>query len=285
MAKSSSPSASANSEWEWIGRAIGVVGILAVFAMAIFNAAGMTPRETVDWAKALPQHALDAAGRAVGAVAGTRCALHPCDDAPAADALAGLRIEPESHANTYRRPRFGTPWADTDHNGCDTRNDMLRRDLQQVQLKGGSKCVVIYGLGADPYTGEAFTFTKANADVTEPDHVVALAEAWQSGAWDWTDARRKVYANDPDVLQMSLTPVNRAKDQYDAAQPWKQCTRRANPSPSQKIGRCLESKDDRPTGARGCTYARKVIAIKKEYGLTVDTAEFDALNSLLRSCA
>jgi hypothetical protein len=281
MAKSS-PSASVNSEWEWIGRAIGVLGILAVFAMAVFNAAGMTPRETVDWVKALPQHALDAAGRVGGAVAGTRCALHPCDDAPAADALAGLRIEPESHALTYRRLKFGAAWADVDHNGCDTRDDILRRDLTGEVTRATSSCRIgapVTGTFVDPYSGATVTFNKAQAIKVQIDHAVSLGEAWRSGAYAWTPAQLLAYANDPDVLVTTTQAINEAKSDNDAAQAWRQCTSRG---PS---GRCTGWQDDRPTGARGCTYARKVIAIKKEYRLTVDTAEFEALGKLLRSCA
>lgn len=116
--------------------------------------------------------------------------------------LAELPIKPPGPMGGYSRARFGSPWDDTDGNGCDTRDDILRLDLRQVQYKAGSDCVISSGTLNDPYTGRRITFVRGleTSSAVQIDHVVALADAWRTGARDWTAARRLRYANDPSVL-------------------------------------------------------------------------------------
>src|SRR5690606_17678266 len=87
---------------------------------------------------------------------------------------------------------FGPAWSDDidvpgGHNGCDTRNDALRRDLTEVVLKPGTQdCVVLTGLLVDPYTGDQVAFDRdRDASGVQIDHVVSLAAAWDHGAAGW----------------------------------------------------------------------------------------------------
>ena len=97
-------------------------------------------------------------------------------------ALGELPVKGRAPFTGYDRWQFGDPWTDTDGNGCDTRNDILRRDLTRQQLR--DPCVVSSGILDDPYSGRVVAFvrgaaTSANVQI---DHVVALANAWQTGA-------------------------------------------------------------------------------------------------------
>ena len=100
----------------------------------------------------------------------------------------------------YSRDQFGQRWADVDRNGCDTRNDVLKRDLHDLQMKRSSpQCVVVSGVLNDPYTGRQIDFQRGedSSEAVQIDHVVALANAWKSGAWQWDAVRRQDFANDP----------------------------------------------------------------------------------------
>ncbi len=109
----------------------------------------------------------------------------------------------------YTRAQFGETWTDNNndplgHNGCDTRNDILRRDLTSVALKPGSNgCTVLTGTLADPYTATTISFTRGASTSTaiQIDHVVPLGDAWQTGAQTMTAQRRVDLANDPLNLQ------------------------------------------------------------------------------------
>jgi len=94
----------------------------------------------------------------------------------------------------YNRDAFGTPWADVDGNGCDTRNDVLARDLIDTTIE--ENCKVTDGLLVDPYDGKEVRL----ADGIHIDHVVSLKEAWATGAHQWSPKRRLQFAND----QMNL---------------------------------------------------------------------------------
>lgn len=181
-------------------------------------------------------------------------------DVQAPTSLEGINIAPTQNRDTYKRAAFGQRWADTDRNGCDTRNDILARDLTNIGYKAGSNCVVTSGVLADPYTGVNINFTKSKASMVQIDHVVALAEAWESGAWSWDETKRTAFANDPENLLAVDGPANQAKGAKDAAG-W---------MPANK--------------AYTCTYAQKQVHIKQKYGLNADQAEADALAKALASC-
>ena len=97
----------------------------------------------------------------------------------------------------YSRAQFGAAWADVNGNGCDTRDDILRRDLSQTTVRPGTGgCVITSGRMVDPYTGTVLHYVRGHSDV-DIDHVVALGDAWQMGAARWTEASREAFANDP----------------------------------------------------------------------------------------
>lgn len=117
----------------------------------------------------------------------------------------------------YSRAAFGAAWTDDNgdlwgHNGCDTRNDILRRDLVGETFRPGTQdCVVVSGTLAEPYTGRRVAFVKAQAIAVQIDHVVPLSYAWQMGAARWPAAKRVDLANDPANLVAVDGRENEAK--------------------------------------------------------------------------
>ncbi len=182
--------------------------------------------------------------------------------AQARKALTGLPRTSSPAPDDYDREAFGPSWADVDHNGCDTRNDILARDLTDVRYSAGTHdCVVIAGLLQDPYTGQTLTFQrgKHSAEV-QIDHVVALANAWRSGAAAWDAAERRLFANDPENLLAVDGSANQQKSAADAAS-WL----------------------PENTGYR-CIYAIRQVTVKDKYRLTVTSPELAALSQALDRC-
>lgn len=175
--------------------------------------------------------------------------------------VASLPVEPTRDAGTYQRAAFGPAWADVDHNGCDTRNDMLNRDLTNKQWRAGTHdCVVISGTLADPYTGRTLEFSKAQAVAIQIDHVVALGDAWKSGASRWSASMREQFANDPLNLLAVDGSSNESKGDDDAAE-WLP-----------------------PNVAFRCTYVERQVAVKTRYDLSVTPAEAGAMTAVLDTC-
>jgi hypothetical protein len=171
--------------------------------------------------------------------------------------LAKLKDATPDSMSGYSRDRFGPAWKDVDHNGCDTRNDILARDLDQVAKRG--RCVVIAGKLYDPYTGTDITFTKAHAIKVQIDHVFPLGLAWQMGADHWTTDKRTQLANDRDnLLAVSSRPNEQKSDKGPAE--WQ------------------------PPKAFECIYAEKFIAVADEYSLTVTRADHSELSTMLDTC-
>ncbi len=162
----------------------------------------------------------------------------------------------------YSRAKFGPAWEDVDHNGCDTRNDILKRDLRKIVFKAGSSCLIQTGVLADPYTGKIINFVRGvkTSTAVQIDHVVALADAWRTGAATWIAAKRLRYANDPVVLLAVDGPQNEAKGDDDASQ-WLP-----------------------PRKAYDCRYVAKQITIKTKYILWVTPAERTAMSGVLETC-
>jgi len=190
--------------------------------------------------------------------------------APAAAiaALARLRVAAKGSLAGYDRGCghgqgcvFGPAWADVDHNGCDQRNDVLHRDLTGVQVRPGTHdCVVVAGTLADPYTGAAVRFVKADAGEVPIDHVVPLAAAWVQGAKAWPAAERARFANDLTNLIATDREENSAKGD-STAEEWVP-----------------------PNRSYGCAYATVVVTVKQHYALSVTSPEQRALAGLLRTC-
>ena len=113
------------------------------------------------------------------------------------DVIATMAVKGRAPKTGYTRDQFGTAWKDVDHNGCDTRNDILNRDLSSIIYKVSSHdCVVLSGILVDPYSGESINFLRGVATSSEVqiDHVVALLNAWQSGAFKLTLENRTAFA-------------------------------------------------------------------------------------------
>ncbi|MEU2911653.1 HNH endonuclease family protein [Streptomyces massasporeus] len=111
----------------------------------------------------------------------------------------------------YERDKFGYAWMDSapsdvpfSHNGCDSRNDLLKRDGEDLRFRAGSDCVVTSLTLHDPYTGKVIEWTKSHAIKVQIDHVMPLSYDWQMGASRWTKDKRESIANDP----LNLVPVD-----------------------------------------------------------------------------
>jgi hypothetical protein len=176
-------------------------------------------------------------------------------------ALATLAVKGRAPKTGYSRTQFGEAWADVDHNGCDTRDDILRRDLTQLRFRVSTHgCVATAGLLAEPYTGHTIMFTKAEASKVQIDHLVALSDAWQTGAQQLSKTDRLALANDPLELLAVDGPANQAKGDGDAAT-W---------LPPRKAFRC--------------TYVSRQVAVKVRYHLWVTPAERSAMARVLAGC-
>lgn len=123
---------------------------------------------------------------------------------------------------------FGPAWSDDttapmSHNGCDTRNDVRRTQLRDVQIKPGTNgCVVTSGTLVDPYDGRTVRYVKGQNPVPiQVDHVLPLHLAWNAGADRWTQQKRASFANDPRNLLVTSSATNRAKSDQGPAQ-WAQ---------------------------------------------------------------
>jgi len=196
----------------------------------------------------------------------------PADPPPsAADTLATLEtlaIKGRAPKTGYSRSQFGDAWTDDvtvplGHNGCDTRNDILRRDLIDVVLKPGSNgCAVLSGILNDPYTATTVEFERGpntSAEV-QIDHIVALSDAWQTGAQQLDPFARNNFANDPLNLQTTIGWVNQEKGDGDAAT-WLP-----------------------PNKSYRCPFVTRIVDMKSAYNLWVTQAEHDAIAWVLGDC-
>ena len=177
--------------------------------------------------------------------------------------LDSLEVKGRAPKTGYTRAQFGQTWADVNRNGCDTRNDILQRDLTDVVFRIGTKnCVVESGTLIDPYSGTTIYFVKGEKSSMEVqiDHVVALSNAWQTGAFKLTLTKRTEFANDPENLMAVQGRLNSQKGDGDAAT-WLP-----------------------PLKSYRCTYVSKQIAIKAKYGLWVTAPEKTAMKNILARC-
>ncbi|MCX5197855.1 HNH endonuclease family protein [Streptomyces sp. NBC_00249] len=189
----------------------------------------------------------------------------PPDASRAREELAGLKVEWGRNWETYKREDFGRYWSDeTDavggRNGCDTRDDVLRRDLRELRQGDRNPCVVVSGMLHDPYTGKELPYSYRRASQIQTDHVVALGAAWRGGAYAWTAQRRLEYANDLDGLLAVDKQTNYDKSSKTADK-WRP-----------------------PAKGYWCEYARRYTGIKAKYRLSVTPPEKLALEELLATC-
>ena len=223
-----------------------IMVVVAVFTVAV---AGLALARSLPFAdRSQPpttRNATQAAATGAGAAAG---------------ALNRLPVKGKAAMTGYTRTQFGQAWTDdTDreltrpwgHNGCDTRDDALARDLVEAHLKPGSRCVVVSGRLHDPYTGSTLAWRRGRHTSTtvQIDHVVALGNAWVTGAQHLPAPTRRALANDPLNLVAVDGPANEAKRDGDAAT-WLP-----------------------PNKAYRCDYVARQIAVKTKYQLWVTPAE------------
>lgn len=207
--------------------------------------------------------ALDTAPSEVTSAPDARSSISAAKAGSALAALTTLAVKGRAPKTGYARDLFGQAWADVDRNGCDTRNDVLRRDLQPSVLRSGTHgCLVLSGTLRDPYTGTTIAFVRgqSTSSLVQIDHVVPLSDAWQKGAQQWPTSRRTALANDPLNLLAVDGLTNQHKSDGDSAT-WLP-----------------------PNKAYRCPYAARQIAVKVKYGLWVTGAERDALGRILATC-
>nr|WP_082908619.1 HNH endonuclease family protein [Dietzia timorensis] len=182
--------------------------------------------------------------------------------------LPMLEVKGRAPKTGYERELFGQAWSDDvtvagGHNGCDTRNDILARDLDNIVFKEGTRdCVVLTGTLADPFSAELIEFQrgKGTSQAVQIDHMVALSDAWQKGAQQLSEEERRNFANDPLNLQAVKGSLNSQKGDGDAAT-WLP-----------------------PNVGYRCEYVARQIVVKQEYRLWVTAAERDAMDRELSRC-
>ena len=181
----------------------------------------------------------------------------------AEETLDSLAVKGRAPKTGYSRAQFGPAWSDVNRNGCDTRNDILKRDLTNVVFKEGTRdCVVVTGDLIDPYSGTLINFEKGNGTSTlvQIDHLVALGNAWVTGAFKLTLKQRTELANDPLNLLAVQGRLNSQKQDGDAAT-WLP-----------------------PLKSFRCKYVARQIAVKAKYGLWVTAPERSAMKNILAKC-
>ena len=243
---------------------IGAVG--AVFAPPSAPAAGQTVAAVGHTAPTTSSTSSSPTSTA-SSPSGSSVAPSPAGSAPTAAkagsalaALGTLPVKGRAPMTGYSRTAFGPAWEDVDHNGCDTRNDILRRDLTARVMAGA--CVVSSGTLHDPYTATFIHFVRGVGTSTKVqiDHVVALGDAWQTGAQQLNPTARLDLANDPLELLAVDGPTNERKGDGDAAT-WLP-----------------------PNKAFRCQYVARQVAVKVRYHLWVTPAEKDAIARVLATC-
>ena len=177
--------------------------------------------------------------------------------------LETLPVKGRAPKTGYSRAAFGQSWADVDRNGCDTRNDILKRDMTSIVFKPKTRnCVVLSGTLIDRYSGETIKFVRGNITSMEVqiDHVVALSNSWQTGAFKLSIAQRTALANDPLNLFAVKGRLNLQKSDGDAAT-WVP-----------------------PLKSFRCAYVAQQIAVKAKYSLWVVAPEKAAMSAILAQC-
>jgi len=187
----------------------------------------------------------------------TTGAVAPVAAGSTAALLASITVENE-YTSGYARELF-PHWKDLDGNGCDTREEVLIRDSLTKAQVDPFGCVVVAGDWLSPYDGARWS-DKGNVDI---DHVVALKEAWDSGAWAWTTSQRTLFANDlsdPRTLLAVTDSVNQSKSDKD---------------PSNWLP---------PLASYHCTYISDWVAVKARWKLSMDQSEYGRVKKLVDSC-
>ncbi|CAN5336513.1 HNH endonuclease family protein [soil metagenome] len=171
-------------------------------------------------------------------------------------ALARLRVEPEDHTQ-YRRSYFGDGWIDVDGDCQRTRAEVLIRDSSVKPRISRSGCTVVGGRWNSYYDNR----TTTDPFALQIDHLIPLAEAWDSGAYQWSAARRVAFANDLGDARALVPTTNAVNDDKEADDP-------PGFIPSKNV----------------CRYVQAWIAVKLRWDLSADAREHRALASLVADC-
>lgn len=179
----------------------------------------------------------------------------------ASTVLETLSVKGRAPKTGYDRDGLFGRWADPDGNGCDARNEILARDLSNEVLDKDN-CTVLTGEFTDPYSGSSLSFKRGqgSSNLVPIDHVVAVSDAWQKGAFKWEAKKRVNFYNDPLNLQATLMKWNSQKGDGDAAT-WLP-----------------------PLKSYRCAYVARQIAVKAKYSLWVTKAEKAAMKNILAKC-
>ncbi|MEN9517370.1 MAG: hypothetical protein RLZZ159_1236 [Actinomycetota bacterium] len=178
--------------------------------------------------------------------------------------LEQIPVKGRAPKTGYSRAAFGPQWSDIDRNGCDTRNDILKRDLTNIIYRAKTRdCVVENGKLLDPFSNTVIDFIRGERTsmLVQIDHVVSLSNAWQTGIFKATLKTRTEFANDPLNLLAVKGSLNSQKGDGDAAT-W---------LPPNKSFRC--------------DYVALQIKVKSKYELWVTKSEKDAMIRVLGSCS
>jgi hypothetical protein len=189
---------------------------------------------------------------------------------PGVDVLGGIAVVPwRVRHYDYHRAAFGEAWTDDNdapggHNGCDTRDDILNRDLVDKTYVFTKHCpeAVETGTLHDPYTNATINFHRGAkvGEAVQIDHIVPLALAWDMGASDWPEAQRIRFANDPANLLAVQGQANQDKGDDQPAL-WMP-----------------------PNAAFRCQYAMQFIAVSRGYGLPIDLVSSNVLRQAAATC-
>ncbi|MFI1916910.1 HNH endonuclease family protein [Nocardia sp. NPDC020380] len=178
--------------------------------------------------------------------------------------LDRLAVARNRNWESYERNAFGPGWSGRGgepklSDGCTAREDVMKRDLTDVRLGESNSCLALSGTLHDPYTGAQLPYNRFKASDIEIDHVVALGDAWRSGASEWNADQRQKFANDVGNLLAVQKQANQDKGSKTPDQ-WK------------------------PRQEYWCDYARRWIGVKTRWSLTVQPTEKAALSDMLAAC-
>lgn len=223
------------------------------------------------WLAALAGIAVVVSGQVLLGQTGQPAATDPAPSVrPGTDVLAGvMTVDHRVRGGDYRRAAFGDAWDDETtapggRNGCDTRDDILERDLSDKTYVSTKRCrqAVATGTLRDPYTNATIPFTRGNqvGASVQIDHIVPLAYAWDMGARDWNEATRKRFANDPANLLAVAGQANHDKGDLPPGE-WMP-----------------------PNSAFHCQYAIQFVAVIRGYRLALEQLSADRVREAARSC-
>ena len=240
------------------GRLRGILAVVVVIALMGWFAT--ENREALTKVYATITEALSTSSQAQSVPDGAWLESGPTSIDP--QQLASLDVAEQNRSEEdYERDEFGEGWASIG-NGCDTRDQILNRDLVEITYENGSDCEATDGTLHDPYTG---TTIEGNlSEDVQIDHIVSLGDAWYSGAEDWSSEKREAFANDPANLVAVDASANMSKSDDSIAEWYPDW--------------------DAPSETAECRYAAQYVDVLATYDLSVTRDDYKLLKKLETSC-